>query len=207
MSAASLADERKELLDRSDQNPSEESLQTAFRNYQISREEQTRFIAELANMMQRMEALDDQIMKYMQLYRIPNLRSAEIVNSMSLWYAPSIRLRHLPLPSRQGILASEYEVKIKAQKRSTLANLIWILLLALVMLFHFHFHLQRKRTPDKPVFRSSPGSLEGPPLALLHFHVSVSVVNTIICIESYRKFFFMKPVGRYVMESLSALLS
>jgi hypothetical protein len=202
MSAASLADELKELLDRSDQNPTEKSLQTAFRNYQFSREEQASFIAELTSMMQRMEALDNPIMRYMQLYRIPNLDSAEVLNSMSLSFAPSIRLRHLPLPSRQGILASEYEVKIKAQKRSTLANLIWILLFALAMLFHYH--LQRQSTPDKPVSRSSPGSLEGPPLALLHFHASVSVVNTIICIESYRKFFFMKPVGRYVMGLLSA---
>ena len=199
VSAASLADELKELLDRSDEIPDEGSLQNAFRNYQESREDQTRDIAAMANLTQRMETLDSPILKYIQLHLVPKLGSADIVNSMSPWYTSSVRLRYLPLASRQGILASEYEVKIKAKKRSALANVIWILMLTLVMLFHYP--LQTQCILNKPVFQSSLRSLAGPPLALLNFHASVSVVNTIICIESYRKFFFMKPVGRYVMRS------
>lgn len=199
VSAASLADELKELLDRSDKIPDEGSLQTAFRNYQESREDQTRDQALMVSAMQRMEALDSPILKFLQLHMIPKLGSGDIVNSMSPWFTSCVRLRHLPLASRQGILASEDEVKIQAKKRSTLANVFWILMLTLVMIFHYP--LRKQFMPNKPVFQSSLGSLAGPPLALLHFHASVSVVNTIICIESYRKFFFMKPVGRYVIRS------
>ncbi|KAJ5137381.1 uncharacterized protein N7443_010326 [Penicillium atrosanguineum] len=204
VSAASLADELKELLDRSDETPDEESLQNAFRNYQESRENPTRDNVAMANFKQRMEVLDNPILSYLQLRRIPKLDSAEIVNSMSPLLTSSIRLKHLPLASRQGILAYEHEVKIKARKRSTLANVIWILMLTLVMLVHYP--LQKQSSPNKPVSQSSLGSLAGPPLALLHFHASVSVVNTIICIESYRKFFFMKPVGSALPFAICALI-
>jgi hypothetical protein len=196
MSAAFLANKLKDLLIQPDVSPDEGSLQTAFRNYQESRETQTKMIADMASMMQRMEALDKPILKYIQLHVVPTMGTAAVINSLSQWYPVSTPLKYLPLPSRRGLLPCEYEVKIKPKTRSNLVNAVWILMLVLVVLFHYPLH--QRSTPAIPVSEDTGSSKEPQfvQLAQLHFHASVAIVNTIICIESYRPFFVTRLIGR-----------
>lgn len=106
-----------------------------------------------------------------------------------------MRLKYLPQPH---LLWFNNELRTNPKARSTLANMIWVCCFILIILIHVLL-LQRENASG-PFLTESKSSQ-------LHLHASVAVVIAIMCLESYRLFFFTKILARYVHLHPSTSLS
>lgn len=157
----------------------------------------------MASLMQRMEALETPLLKFIQLRIAAKTSIGVFINSLAQWFAPAVRLKYLPLPSRLGLLPFNDEVKIKPKSRPKPANAVWVLMLALLILVHYPLiHQESSTTSGLPALENVKkywGITDGPKRSRLYFNISMTAVTTIMCIESYRQYFFLKLVGRYVL--------
>lgn len=201
MSAAALADELKHLVDVKEAVARDE-LETAFRNYQKIREAQVRRVSDSAHLMARMDTLDNRLFKFMQRYLLHHMGIEVLINTFGQMVAPAVRLNHLPLVPRHRLMPFNDETKIRPRIRSILANRLWVFVLASLVLAYYLLTWQSYPSLVDPTRLTSVkkywGTVEGFKRPQLHLHMSMAVVAPIICLESYRQFFFMKLLSRYV---------
>ena len=197
MSAAFLADQIKSLVDKNE-HPDEETLGKAFLEYQRVRTPQDDKIVKMSTLMQRMEALDSPLLKFMQLNMGRVVSIDGFQNGLAKMISPAVRLKYLPLPSRRGRIGFVDEVKMDPKSRSRSANWFWTLAIALVVLLFYPFRdvSNVTATTEWDSLGSSLLSLDTPIAMQLYSNLSLLVVLSIICVESYRKYFSMQLMSR-----------
>lgn len=196
-SAAFLADELKALAER-DESPDEDALQKAFLRYQQARSPAVQQIVDISHMMQRLDALDGWLIALTQKIFAPLFSMKMIQSSFTKMLSPSIRLKHLPHPSRPGQIGFMDEVKIQPKPRSRLANLTWISTFALVVLAFYPF-LDASNVTETIKWDlqfSSVLGLDTSTTMQLYFNLSLSVVLSVVCVESYRNYFSFQLLSR-----------
>lgn len=179
-------------------------LENAFRRYQNIREAQARRVVDTAHLMARIDTLDNLLFKFMQRHLLSHIGMELTINTLGQIIAPAVRLKHLPLVPRHRLVSFGDETKIKPRDRSILANALWILLLASIVLIHYLMIWQADSNfVEEATLQSVSkfwGRMEASKRAQLHHHMSVAVVTPIFCLESYRQFFFLTLLGRYVRK-------
>ncbi|KAJ5887787.1 hypothetical protein N7495_007828 [Penicillium taxi] len=204
-SAATLADEL-ECFARREPSPDEARIEKAFLAYQQSREQQARVAANLSHAMQKADAMATPLHKIFQLYLLPKIPMEVFVSRVAYLMSLGVRMKHLPIPSKPGMHLYDDEVKLKPKSRSRLASMAWISLLVFATVWLYplqklefdRVHLHGEHTRESYFFMSI--NLEQEQMYQLLDQLRISVVMLIMCIESYRRFFFMSILGRYVFR-------
>lgn len=199
LSAASLGDQLHAFAGK--ENPSEASLEKAFKGYETHRKSHAQKIVEFAHNMQISDALETPAAVFVKKCVFPWVSSDCYMNLFATMMVPSVRLKYLPLPPRVRMTPFEDEVTIKPGKRPVFATLAWLTLLATSVWLLY------------PLQQSSMGDSTHETLASLsnfqidtslYFHLSMTAINSIMCLESYRKSFAVLSIlGRSVICDLS----
>ncbi|KAJ5591276.1 hypothetical protein N7450_005248 [Penicillium hetheringtonii] len=168
-SAATLANELKDAI--IDEEPPSEAL------------------VEHSHQLQKMEALETPVTKFIQLKLAKYLSPEIMANATCQWYAWAPRLKHLPLSPQSNFLPFADEIKMKPKRRSKIITLLFALFLIIVV-FLLYPHLQQKEAivtyeAKKSLFTRLTG-LDKDRSLQLHYNLSITIITAIISIESYR---------------------
>lgn len=204
MSATVLANELKDATTQ-DGNPDEASLEAALRNYQKARQSQSLTVVDLAHKIQKMEALETPVTKFIQLNLAKRVPIEMLGNIFGQWFAPAAHLKHLPLPSRRGLMPFTDEVKVKPQRRSNVITILFALFLAAIVLLLYPYIQQGQEipisTPEEGSFIAKMTGLGKSRGVQLYYNMSITVITAIMSVESYRICFSMGLLGRWVLRS------
>ncbi|KAJ5235713.1 uncharacterized protein N7469_004881 [Penicillium citrinum] len=187
-SAATLANELKDAI-IDEETPSEARLGLALGYYQKARQAKSLAVVEHSHQLQKMEALETPVTKFIQLKLAKYLSPEIMANATCQWYAWAPRLKHLPLSPQSNFLPFADEIKMKPKRRSKIITLLFALFLIIVV-FLLYPHLQQKEAivtyeAKKSLFTRLTG-LDKDRSLQLHYNLSITIITAIISIESYR---------------------
>lgn len=210
MCATVLANELKDATAQ-DGNANEASLEAALRNYQKARQSQSLTVVDLAHKIQKMEALETPVTKFIQLSLMKRAPIEMLGNAFGQWFAPAEHLKHLPLPSRRGLMPFTDEVKVKPQRRPNIITMLFALFLAAIVLLLYPYIQKGQEipisTPEESSLIAKMTGLDRSRGIQLYYNMSITVITAIISVESYRICFSMGLLGRWVLRSYSLLIS
>nr|A0A455LLV4.1 RecName: Full=FAD-dependent monooxygenase ntnA; AltName: Full=Nectripenoid biosynthesis cluster protein A [Nectria sp. (in: ascomycete fungi)]AYO60864.1 FAD-dependent monooxygenase NtnA [Nectria sp. (in: ascomycete fungi)] len=108
-----------------------DSIQKALTEFQTERVVRTTALREDANLVQRMESLDNPVMKFMALKFIPRLNFViAFLPQLGSSFTPARHLKHLR-PPKVGLCPFSQDMKAKPLPRSPLATFSWVTVLIL----------------------------------------------------------------------------
>lgn len=186
-SAAQLANLLLELVQRDALD--DESIQRAFTEYQLARKPRAERLIELSHDIQRLEALDSPLHRFIGLNVLSKLDLGPVVPRIAETVMLGGGLRYLPAPKRRGIVAWADELKMAPEKRSFAATVCWI---RLILLAASAPVILRRCAPAVELDTGPAGSS----LPQLYATISALAIHGLWVIESYRRSFFLSPVGR-----------
>ncbi|PVH97986.1 FAD/NAD(P)-binding domain-containing protein, partial [Periconia macrospinosa] len=101
------------------------ALEQALEEFQRERFVRGKALQEDANLVQRMESLDNPVMKFMSLYVVPRLPFVvAFLPQLACSFIPARHLKHLP-PPKQAMVAFSQDMKATISPRSNLATSFW----------------------------------------------------------------------------------
>ncbi|KAK8074375.1 FAD-binding domain-containing protein [Apiospora hydei] len=168
------------------------SVEQALTDFQKERFVRTTALREDANLVQRMESLDNPVMKFMALHVIPRLPfTVAFLPQLAASFTPARHLKHAP-PPRAGLCPFSQEMNAKPSPRSALATLSWVgaLLLAACSPWHIGrlYPAESHSLPSDAVLKISPA-----------FSMSASMmavaINGVWVIESYKASSLVSPLS------------
>ncbi|RYP20387.1 hypothetical protein DL765_002845 [Monosporascus sp. GIB2] len=166
------------------------SVQQALTEFQSERFVRTTALREDANLIQRMESLDNPVMKFLALNLIPRLPFViGFLPQLGSSFTPARCLKHLS-PPKVGLCPFSQDMKAKPRPRSPLATLSWVSILILAASLPW---LSSKYIPAKD------GSSISDPVTQLSgvFQLYASVITVSISglwvIESYKASSLVSP--------------
>lgn len=107
------------------------SIQKALTEFQTERVVRTTALRDDANLVQRMESLDNPVMKFMALKFIPRLNFViAFLPQLGSSFTPARHLKHLK-PPKLGLCPFSQDMKAKPLPRSPLATFSWVTVLIL----------------------------------------------------------------------------
>ncbi|KAJ5108142.1 Monooxygenase FAD-binding [Penicillium angulare] len=179
-----------------DSKPDDELIQNIFQNFQDTRHPETSLIATLGNRIQRLDAFENPVMKFINMKVLPELSSHYIWHAMAQAHTSTWLLDYLPFPSpSHGMLPSRNEIWLKPQVRCGKTNKVWMGLLILPLLaFSAIFWERNNQSPLSSVDTAS--RLDNEKAENLYFHLLDTAVTGFIAIESNRATYSMKLIGR-----------
>lgn len=189
LSAASLSNQLHSFIGK--EAPSEASIEKAFKGYERQRKSHAKKIVAFAHTMQVSDALENFMSIIVKRLLFPFIADTTYMNMFAGMICPSVRLDHLPLPSRARILPFNDEVIIKPKTRSSSISWLWVALIAGAA--WFLSPLQKANPVDSAwmtpnyLFPSIQNKLEID--TSLYLQLSLTAITSIMCIESYRKSF------------------
>lgn len=185
--AALLADLFKEMLDTS-AKPTNDQIQAAFSYFERERRPRAEKLMKGAQTIQKIEALENPFLQFLNLHIIPKLGVDKIMLHFAEMGSPGHVLRYLPLPSRGGILMPDQHVIARPRDRSPTATRLWAgLILGIAALFIGYQYSRSKHT--------GLGPQSG-----LYILVTTIAFNTMWTIESYRLGAFGGPLYRLALS-------
>lgn len=129
--AALLGDLLKEALDN-DPRPTNENIHAQFNHFQEERKPRARILVDGAHALQRLEALENPFLEFLQKNVIAKGEIDQLAAVMAATHCPGHILKYLPKPSREGVVARDVEVVARPRERSSIATAFWIILVLLV---------------------------------------------------------------------------
>ena len=197
LSAAHLANEIADTA-RYGRNPDQASLEKAFYKYQHGRDATAREVVKLSHEMQLLDTLDNWVIKFVRVNFMRYMTNEYLMNTVGFGITPSVRLKHLPLPSKRRLVLFNDQVTIQPRTRSVLVSWLWILLLFIVVMALYPLRHIDVVNPEK---RQTVGQRllgwDASKAAHFYYHMSLTTFTGILCIESHRKHFaFLNILGR-----------
>lgn len=129
--AALLGDLLKEALDNSPR-PANETIHAKLAYFQEERKPRTKILVDGAHALQRLEALENPFLEFLQKKVIAKTEVDQLAAVMAATHCPGHTLKYLPKPSREGVVARDVEVVARPRDRSSVATAFWIILVLLV---------------------------------------------------------------------------
>lgn len=169
------------------------SFQKAFLDFQKKRFTRLTALLENANLVQRMESLDNGVLKFMALNIVPRLSFPIVfMPQLGASFAAADITKHLPSPKR-GTWPSKPEIKVKPGPRPVLATGLWITVLLLAA--SLSWRIPKYMPADVKDSTRIDDSLSHP-LQLYSSLISVAISGLWVT-ESYRADWLISPLGRY----------
>lgn len=129
--AALLGDLLKEALDNNTQ-PTNETIHPQLAYFQEERKPRTKILVDGAHALQRLEALENPFLEFLQKKVIAKGDVDQLAAVMAATHCPGHTLKYLPKPSREGVVARDVEVVARPRERSSVVTAFWIVLVLLV---------------------------------------------------------------------------
>ena len=190
--SALIADLLWELRERKDlHDPTR--FHKAFLDFQKKRFTRLTALLENANLVQRIESLDNGVLKFMALNIIPRLSFAvTFMPQLGASFAAADIMKHLPSP-KMGTWPFKPEIKVKPGPRPVLATGLWITVLLLAASVSWWIP---KYIPADVRDNTRMDDSLSRPLQLYSSLISVAI-NGLWVTESYRADSLLSPLGRY----------
>lgn len=172
------------------------SFQREFSQFQRVRYTRLRALRDDAHLVQRVESLDNAALKLMALHIMPKLSFViAFIPQLGASFAGASNMKCLPPPA-MGTWPFATEIKIKPDKRSSVATLLWatiLLLAASVPCWTLKYINVNLRCNDEII-----GSTLPLPRALHLYSSMIAVsISGLWVTESYRADSILSPLGRY----------
>ncbi|KAJ5624456.1 hypothetical protein N7510_000765 [Penicillium lagena] len=218
VSAAYLANKLKELTSK-DAVIEDAELKAAFHEYSRVRRPLVKDTIQVAHLLQRMESFDTPVLKFMEQKVVSRTAADGFLTRFPSGYTAAVPLKYIPLPSHRGSLPFDDEVKMNLEVRAVRSNIFWISLLAINVLIHsarFQYGGEtqaRTLNLSNSFLVSKIGGLFSWVFNKdqswsddFYYHSSIAAVMSTICIESYRRFFALKPVSSGLLFALASTI-
>lgn len=192
--SAYVADILWHLRSRGDlRNPT--ALEEALTEFQSVRLVRTTALREEANLVQRMDSLDNGFMKFMAIHAAPRLPfEIAILPQLGASFTPARHLKHLP-PPKAGRRAFSLDMKAKISQRSPAATLAWVMTLIAAGFLTLGI------SSLVPSDNDGLGKEEKTQLfdaTRFYSNLMAASISGIWVIESYKPAFLLSPFVRYV---------
>ncbi|KAF2130690.1 FAD/NAD(P)-binding domain-containing protein [Dothidotthia symphoricarpi CBS 119687] len=163
----------------------------ALTEFQKQRFVRTTALREDANLVQRMESLDNPIMRFLALHVIPQLPFVvAFLPQLASSFTPARCMEHLP-PPKAGMCPFSEDMQVKPNPRSPLATISWIGLLMLAACFPLSAHR---------FLPASTSSLLGfSEVFQLYISVMAVSISGLWVVESYKASLLVSPMSRYLL--------
>ncbi|RYP85134.1 hypothetical protein DL769_001038 [Monosporascus sp. CRB-8-3] len=177
------------------------ALEQALSEFQSERFVRTTALREDANLVQRMESLDNPVMKLMALYIVPRLPFVvAFLPQLGCSFTPARHLKYLP-PPKAGLCPFSQDMKAHIRPRSVLATASWVVSLILAAFFP-RLLSQYVAAENDSFARDDFAQLSH--VAQLYLSIMAVPISGIWVIESYKASSLISPFTSALMWILAS---